>query len=123
MADLTGCYYGGFVYNLSGFVPASLNGAVTEFSALTISHAGAAISINEAVAGGGTCSYSGTYSQAGHMGTIQGGTYSCSNGVRGTFTAFELETNISGVTGRFIATNQYCSSIGGRLGGVRSTPY
>jgi len=122
MENLAGSYYGGFVYNLSGCVPASLNGPVTEFSAITVSQVGAAITISESVVGGGSCTYSGTLSQAGHMGTIQG-TYSCSNGAHGTFTAFELEVNISGLTGRFTANNQYCPTIQGRLGGLRSTPY
>jgi hypothetical protein len=120
--NLAGSYYGGFVYTLSGCIPASINGPVTEFSALTVTQTGAAIAINEAVVGSGTCNYIGTYSQAGYMGTIQGGTYSCSNGVHGTFTASELELNISGLTGRFTAQNQYCSSVQGRLGGLRSTP-
>jgi hypothetical protein len=120
--NIAGSYYGGFIYNVSGCNPASLNGPVSEFSALTISQTGSTVSISESVVGGGTCNYGGTFSQAGHVGMIQGN-YTCSNGVRGTFAAFEIEVNISGLTGRFVAQNQYCSNIQGRLGGLRSTPY
>ena len=120
--NIAGSYYGGLIYNVSGCIPASLNGRFADLAALTISQSGAAITISESVASGGSCTYTGTYTQAGHMGTIQGN-YSCTNGGRGAFTAFEIEVNTSGLTGRFVANNQYCPTIQGRLGGLRSTPY
>ena len=65
---------------------------------------------------GGSCNYVANYSQAGHMGTMQG-TFSCTNGVAGTFTAFEMEKNLSGMTGRFVAQSNVCKSAG-HFGGL-----
>ena len=45
------------------------------------------------------------------MGSMQG-TFSCTNGITGTFTAFEMEKNLSGMTGRFVAQSNVCHSAG-----------
>jgi hypothetical protein len=63
------------------------------------------------------CSFTATYTQAGHMGTMQG-SYSCNNGVFGTFTAFEMERNISAMTGRFVGQNNFCQ-FSGHFGGLQ----
>ena len=64
----------------------------------------------------GNCTVVGNYSQRGHMGTVEA-TYSCTFGVNGTMTLYELERTSAGMTGRFVAENNRCS-VAGTLGGV-----
>jgi len=117
--DISGSYYGGFVYTLSGCTNPANNGPTAEFSAIQVSQNGLNVTIHESIASGGSCNYLGTYSQAGQMGAING-TFTCSNGAIGTFQAFEVQVTISGIGGRFVGKNQFCNT-SGRFGGVRST--
>jgi len=117
--DISGSYYGGFVYTLSGCTNPANNGPTTEFSAIQVSQNGLNVTIHESIATGGSCNYLGTYSQAGQMGALNG-TFTCSNGAIGTFQAFEMQVTISGISGRFVGKNQFCNT-SGRFGGVRST--
>jgi hypothetical protein len=115
--NLTGNYYGGLIYDNANCVSPELNGHVEELTALNVSHSpDNSISMSYTNMNGTTCTFSAMYSQAGHMGTMQGD-YSCSNGGVGTFTAYELEKTISGLTGRFVAQNNLCQA-SGRLGGI-----
>jgi len=50
-----------------------------------------------------TCTYRGTFNQAGRMAGISNGTFSCTTGASGTFTAYEIEVSPKGMTGRFDA--------------------
>ena len=64
----------------------------------------------------GNCTVTGNYSQRGHMGTVDA-SYSCSYGISGTITLYELERTGPGMTGRFVAQNNACQ-VAGTLGGV-----
>jgi len=121
--NISGSYYGGLVYSASGCVPATYNGPYTEFAAVTVAQNGASVTITESISTGGSCTYSGTYAQTGRLGAINNGSFACTNGAAGHFSAFEIEVNISGLTGRFVSNNQLCSNVQGRFGGLRSTPY
>ena len=61
------------------------------------------------------CTIAGNYSQLGHMGSRLH--YSCTYGVNGTMTLYELERTGTGMTGRLVAESNTCS-VAGRLGGV-----
>jgi hypothetical protein len=113
--DFTGSYYGGFVYDQSGCVNA-VNGRVEEFGAFQITHAANNTFSLTLQSNFGTCTVVGNYSQLGHMGTVNAN-YTCSYGINGTMTLYELERNASGVTGRLVAQNNVCQ-VAGRLGGV-----
>lgn len=69
---------------------------------------------------GSTCTFLGNYSQAGRMGTSSG-TFSCSTGFSGTFSAFEIEASLSAFTARAQITSGACRW-NGRLGGMRRGP-
>lgn len=70
------------------------------------------------------CTYTGTYSQAGSLGAISGGTYSCSIGTQanvivGTFTGSEISNTRNGFSGRFNAQDNFCTGYSGFFGGVK----
>jgi len=57
------------------------------------------------------CRYSGSYSQAGHMGTVDGN-YSCNSGASGTFTLTDVEGGRNGFFAGYVATDRTCNLVG-----------
>ena len=114
--DFTGSYYGGLTYDLSQCSNPASNGHVEELGPVIITHSGNTAFGMQTQSSIGTCNWNGTYSQLGHMGTVNG-TFACNNGIQGTFTAFELEKTISGMTGRIVASDNFCQ-LDGHFGGV-----
>jgi hypothetical protein len=68
------------------------------------------------------CTYSGTYTQAGQLGGIANGSFSCVRGSQqlnqGQFTMTEMSLSRNGWNGRFVGTDQFCSYTG-FFGGVK----
>src|SRR5207253_5990893 len=61
----------------------------------------------------GTCTFTGSYTQEGKLGTVAG-SWSCtiqsvSNPPHGTFTLSQIEANTNGITSRFLGSDQNCS--------------
>ena len=70
----------------------------------------------------GTCTFTGSYTQEGKLGTVAG-SWSCtiqsvSNPPHGTFTLSQIEANTNGITSRFLGSDQNCS-YDGYFGGFR----
>ncbi|MEP6941925.1 MAG: hypothetical protein ABI981_03255 [Betaproteobacteria bacterium] len=118
--DVSGMYYGGFIFEQSGCVPAALNGVTNQLATLQVGQIGSTVSIFAANVSGGSCNYSGTYTQDGHLGTLVGG-FACTNGDNGPFTASEIEVTRSGINGQVNGRNLACNKFTGQLGGVRMT--
>lgn len=114
--NFTGSYYGGFVYDQSACANAVDNGHVEELGPFQVDHPGSNVFTLTYQSNFGNCTIAGNYSQLGHMGTV-GANYSCSYGISGTMTLYELERTGSGVTGRFVAQNNACQ-VSGTFGGV-----
>jgi hypothetical protein len=115
--DVTGNYYGGFVYTASGCTPAALDGTVNQLASVLIGAIGNQVTVLAGI-GGGSCNYTGTYGQDGQFASITG-TFACSNGDSGPFTLSEIAVTRSGITGQFSGSNQKCSKLLGQFGGVR----
>jgi hypothetical protein len=116
--DFAGSYSGGMIFDAAG-CPTN-NGHQQQLGTVAITQAGgpgSAMSVQSSPATGGSCTYSGTYTQMGHMGGLSG-TYSCTAGDAGTFTMFEMERSISGMTGRFTSQAGTCAREG-RFGGLQ----
>lgn len=114
--NLAGSYVGAAVATATGCGASS--GAFESAATFTISHTGSAIAIAASLSTGGTCTYSGTYQQAGRMGSISG-QLSCSSGGSGTFEAFELEAGYSGFLTRYTADYGGGCTESGRIGGLK----
>jgi len=115
--DFTGAYAGGLAYQRSQCANPANAGPVEDFGAMQITHTGNTSFGMVTQSAAGSCTWNATYAQAGHMGNATG-TFSCTNGVAGSFGAFELERSISGFTGRIVGVDQFCH-FDGRIGGVR----
>jgi hypothetical protein len=121
--DFSGHYGGGLHQDFTSCANPSNNGTVEDAGLLVITQSGSALTLNVTSSlSGVVCTYSGTYAQSGQMGSVTGGSYHCNDGTVGTFTAFEMQVNVTGFTGRFInnITGLACSG-SGWFGGVRST--
>jgi hypothetical protein len=121
--SFAGTYVGALVLRLSGLAPP---GCVAKtgtqvFQSITASHDGGSFSMT-AVTGAAPpeelCRYTGTYSQAGHMGSIAG-VYSCNSGANGSFTMSEVEIGTHGFAAQYSASDRGCG-VYGNLSGVRS---
>lgn len=115
--DFSGRYFGGLVYNQSACANAADNGPVEELGAFEIDHPGNNSFTLALHSSFGDCTIAGNYDQRGHMGTVEDANYSCTDGIVGTMTLYELERTSAGMTGRFIAETNACS-LSGTLGGV-----
>lgn len=119
--SLSGNYLGGLTAQSSACSTGS-NTPILIFDNFTVTHT-ASNSISIPVrffTGGGsaaTCTFNGTYSQNGKMGTI-GGSWSCTTGNTGAFNITQIDVTIHGWTGRFSGNDQFCT-YNGNFGGVR----
>jgi len=122
--DFSGHYAGGAHQTVTGCFNPAFNGTAEQAGLLFVAQSGQTISLRFVDASGGSCTYNGTRSQAGQMGSSQG-SFACSDGSAGTFSAFESQVNISGFSTRF--TLNYSNPPGcqntGWFGGVRGTTF
>jgi hypothetical protein len=113
--NFTGSYFGGLTYDVSQC--ATGNGHFEELGPIAITHAADGAFAMTSQSGDLTCNWNGSYSQAGHMGSVMG-TFNCTSGLAANFTLFELERTINGFSGRVVATDNLGCHVDGRLGGV-----
>ncbi len=114
--NIAGSYLGGTTGTYSSCASSVNNGYAEDAGVVAVTHTGNNVSIVFALTGA-TCTFSGTYSQDGRMGSVAG-TYSCTNGIIGNFNAFEVEANVTGLTARVVAQSNVCRW-NGRVGGLR----
>ena len=122
--DYSGHYAGGIHTTNSGCLDPTRNGTIDFIGVLDITHSGSTINISlHDVSNTSSCSFGGTYSQAGQFGAISG-TYTCGSD-SGTLQAFELQVNITGFTGRFtsISSTQAGCQATGWVGGLHVTTF
>jgi len=117
-------HYGGGVHQLATVCDnPALDGTTEPVGVLNITQNGNAVTLSTVPASGGSCSYSGSLTQSGQMGAVSGN-YACSSGDVGTFQLFEMQVNITGVTGRFTARSSAAGcTFTGWFGGVRVTTF
>lgn len=115
--DASGAYEGSRTI-LSGSSDIGCNIGTSQFSGIQIAQSQTAFSMSGMLAGA-TCRFTGNYSQDGHLGASSG-TFSCSNGLDGTYALAEIETTLYGFMARYSGTERNCT-VGGRIGGVRTT--
>ena len=113
--SLAGTFAGAQVLQKSPFAAAGCTAKVglQPFDNITIAHADTTIGIT---ASSGTaplerCNYTGTYSQAGHVGNVDG-VYSCDSGANGTFEWREVELGTNGFSANVFANDRSCAVYG-----------
>jgi hypothetical protein len=122
--DFSGHYGGGIHQTTTDCANPAFNGTLENIGVLNITQSGAAITLQSLPATGGSCSFPGTLTQFGQMGVVDG-SYACTDGTSGTFHAFEMQVNYTGLTGRFRASASLpagCQSTGW-FGGLRVTTF
>jgi hypothetical protein len=114
--NYSGNYAGGYSIRASGCNPTSFNGVTEVGGALNVTQNGLSVTMASA-SNLGTCTFSGTYSQIGKLGSVAGN-YACSSGEQGPFLMFEMTPTISGFTARVQGANQFCTQWSGFVGGI-----
>jgi hypothetical protein len=122
---LSGTYMGG----VTGFgATCGSGGRVRVPGTLTVTHTPPTIAMTlvfNATPNSGTCSYQGTYSQTGSVGSIASGSYHCdvngvANAVTGNFTVDEIRATRNGWQGRIAVVSPQCN-YSGYVGGVKDS--
>jgi len=115
----SGTYVAGFHVVASGCSNTAKNGIVEGAGTLTVTQNGSAASVNFA-AGGSNCTFNGTYSQSGQLGSIAG-SYSCIDGELGTFSMSDMIVSPFAMAARLslASTTTGCKDTG-QIGGVRA---
>ena len=117
--NYSGSYAGGYSIRASGCFPVTLNGVQEEVGLVSVTHTGSNVSMSlTGTIDGLSCSFSGSYTQTGKLGQIDG-SYSCNDGTHGTFSAFEMTPTITGFTAQVQGRNQYCAQWIGNFGGIK----
>jgi hypothetical protein len=115
--SFAGTYVGQFKDELTCNDPAQ-NGTVIVPVTLTVAHPGTSAFTMVTTGSAATCTYTGTYSQTGRFGSVNNGSYNCTDGTSGTFRLAEMYVNVSGFTGRGTFQNTACSAAS-HFGGMR----
>jgi len=115
--NYSGPYLASFHLVATGCFNPAFNGTSDSGSALTVTQNGTAISLTLVDA---ACTLDGTYSQGGQFGAVSG-TYSCSNGDKGTFDLSNMNVTPYAMTALMSASSTIdgCQSAG-QIGGVRT---
>ncbi len=116
--DMTGEYMGAMKSTQTNCTSIFDNGDFNDAVDFSVTASSNSLSMRVTQLDRSSCTYTGDYIQSGRFGSSQG-TYTCTRGTSGTYQAVELEAGISGFTGRYAASNGFCSSIGGRFAAMR----
>jgi hypothetical protein len=121
--DFSGHYTGGIHADITGCLNAGFNGTLDSSAILNITQNGLSISMATVSTTGGSCSFGGTLTQAGQMGSVIG-SFACSTGETGSFQIHEMQVNPYGVTGQLIGSSDTLGCHrSGWFGGVRGTTF
>jgi hypothetical protein len=121
--DFSGHYAGGFHKVVTDCVTATLNTTTDDVGTLDITQNGAAITIVETLpATSSSCTYTGTLSQAGQMGSVQLGV-TCTDSTGGTGSIDQMQVTPFGLSGSFTASysNPAGCQSSGWFGGFRGS--
>ena len=104
MDNFSGHYGGGIHQTATSCFNPAFNGTTESIGVLNVTQNGAAITLQSFPTNGLSCSFPGTLTQAGQFGDVIG-SYACNDGETGTFHIFEMQVNITGLTGRFTSSS------------------
>ena len=119
--NLAGNYIGGMTASAFNCANPGDNGAALITGLFSVQHGGGQpvirVDFRNAAGTPATCTFSGTYTPAGRLGTFAG-SFSCTLGSQGTFTMSEVDVTRNGFTSAFSGQDQFCS-YNGYFGGTR----
>jgi len=122
--DLSGMYSGAFATQPSSpAAPCAATTGVQVFQSIDVSHSSSSFSMT-AIRGAAPptelCRYTGTYTQAGRLGSVDGA-FSCDSGAGGTFALGGVEIGRHGVSASYRAQDRDCV-VTGNFAALRSFP-
>jgi hypothetical protein len=110
--SVNGNYAGAYFSTTSGCGTSSLNGTTSSFITMAVSGSPASTTLSILFGTTGTtCTVAAPYTQSGRIGLITS-PWSCSNGLSGNTSIFEIEANENTISARFNATYNGCTEVG-----------
>lgn len=116
LEDFTGGYLGAFEMDVNPLHGGCIGQRREELGPTTVAQTADGVFTLIIVAPARRCTYTGNYSQAGRMGTVQGN-FSCTDDTNANVTLYEMRRDGNGITGRLQGTDGQCEYVG-RFGGV-----
>lgn len=116
--DMTGEYMGAMKSTQSGCQLPFSNGDFNDAVNFSVTNTPNTFTMRVTYVNNAVCTFAGDYTQAGRFGNSRG-SYTCTGGISGTFDAVEMEANISGFIGRYVGTDNSCSSVSGRFAAMK----
>ena len=116
--DLTGTYTGTIRQVQTGCSGGAINGTYLIPAVVTATHntSGLVLLIQT---NDDLCGYSGNYTQYGRL-SGSTGQFVCASPSKGNYQMLELDATLTGITGRFTAQGNFCTSVTGRFSVVRN---
>lgn len=117
---LVGTYFGAMTYRITDC--GTSNGNYAEPASFVVSQTGAATTVQAQYLAGGSCSYVGQlyYNYDGGELSVPSGTFSCTDGTSGSYSASRITVTASGVILDFAQSFANGCKVQGRLGGPRA---
>lgn len=116
--NYAGTYLGVYRLVASGCADPSNNGTFYFPSAFTVTQAANALSIVANDSQGGTCTFSGDYTQSGQFGQTRG-SFTCASGINGGHLIFEMNVTPGDFRGRILGSDNLGCTLNGNLSGIR----
>ena len=113
-----GTYIGAYKLTASGCTSQANNGNYYFLAQFGVTQGANALSIVATDSNGGTCTFTGDYTQTGRFGHSTG-SFTCSNGVKGPHQLFELSVTPTDVRGRLVASDNFGCSLVGSFSAIR----
>jgi hypothetical protein len=99
----------------------SAPGVMNDEVGITIMHDGSSVAMSTVGSSSGSCTYSGTAAQNGHLVNVTG-SYSCNDGRAGTFSMLDVDVTPYGLTSRF-SGNRIPAAAGGSMVAARTSAF
>ena len=122
--DFSGHFAGALHRAVSGCTNPAQNGVTETLGVTYVTQSGTSLEMTNFPMVGGSCTFTGTLTQAGQMGSATG-SYTCTGGESGTFVMYEMQVTPSGLSSRFTTQspmNPGCQGLGW-LGGTYVTNF
>lgn len=116
--NYAGNYLGAYKLVASGCADPADNGTFYVGAIFNVTQAANALSIVATDSQGGSCTFSGNYTQSGQFGQTVG-SFTCTDGIGGEHNVFEMNVTPGDFRGRIIGTDSLGCALTGNISGIR----
>ncbi len=116
--NYAGAYVGAYKLVASGCTNQANDGTYYFAATFAVTQSAGSLSIVANDSQGGTCTFPGDYTQSGRFGQSSG-SFSCTNGVKGSHTLFEMNVTTADFRARLVGSDNFGCTLTGNVSGIR----